>query len=157
MRSDEEDCDALPYAFLQSICRDNSMERERRDKYLSFWRERFENLNAVKSNRTDSRASRVRSGIGTRIHELLDSVGVKQRGGCGCKSMQQKLDMMSADEALKHRREIERHINSQAAKLSLGEKLTAFAKAAARGVLINPINPARSILNHVLRRARRGG
>lgn len=93
--------------------------------------------------------------VGTKIHELLSRIGIEQKQGCGCGSRQRQLDAMSIENIQSHREQIEAMLNAQAKQLTMKQKLAAFANAARQGIFINPLNPARSILDHAIRQAKR--
>lgn len=91
--------------------------------------------------------------VGTRIHELLTSIGIQQQRDCGCASRQRQLDALPIDAIQSQREQIESMLNAQAEKLTMKQKLTAFASAIKQGIIINPLNPARSILDHAIKQA----
>jgi hypothetical protein len=86
---------------------------------------------------------------------LIASVGLQETGGCGCKDLAAKMDAWGVAGCEEHRPEILEKLRLASKDVPIAKLLRAARKAMIRGLWINPVDPATSLLNHALKRAQR--
>jgi hypothetical protein len=92
-------------------------------------------------------------GVGTAITDLIQSLGMKPRPGCFCKSMARKMNNWGPAGCREHRDEIIAHLNRAYSEQSTWATIRAAYHAAASGAVfdwLNPLDPAGSLLDRAL-------
>lgn len=92
-------------------------------------------------------------GPGSHLKALLKSLGFTGALGCGCEAMAADMDRWGVAGCRRHRGEIEARLRAKAKEVGWGAKLAAGVRAAAGGLLLNPLDPVPGLLDEALRRA----
>lgn len=97
------------------------------------------------------------SGVGTELHRIFSALGIAKSDGCNCDEWIAKMNAWGPDGCEDHRDEILEHLKKSYAAInpSWAEKATIAAKALAMGIIINPLDPAGSLLNAAIRRSKK--
>lgn len=96
---------------------------------------------------------RRRQAPGAELARLIRSLGLRGESGCGCDDLAARMDAWGVGGCQRHREEILAHLRGRAAGLGWPDKLRAAGRAALRGLVVNPLDPASSLLDEALRRA----
>lgn len=92
-------------------------------------------------------------GVGTHLKLILTSLGLDESASCSCESWRARMDAWGPAGCRANRAAIETHLRAEAGAVGWVAKLKAGAKAAAAGLLLNPLDPAPGLLDEAVRRA----
>lgn len=97
------------------------------------------------------------SNLGISLASIISSLDVKKTAGCNCDEMMARMNAWGIEGCEEHREEILAHLNKAYAELnpSWADQARMGAKALAMGIVINPFDPAGSLLNAAIERARK--
>lgn len=95
------------------------------------------------------------AGPGTELKLLLDTLGVRPREGCACKSRMTQMNQWGVAGCEQNRDEIIRWLKDEAGKTRGWEKVKAAARAVVHGILLDPLNVEGSLLDYAVHRARK--
>ena len=76
-----------------------------------------------------------------------------ERMGCSCNSRARHMDQLGVAGCREHREEILAWLREEAGRRGWREKLAAGVRAAAGGIILNPLDAAGGLLDEALRRA----
>lgn len=94
---------------------------------------------------------------GRELRLLLAEMGIKTDDACPCTSREQLMNLWGVTGCRDRREVIEGWLRQEASRLGWGAKIGGWLQAARTGLVINPLNPAGSILDEALRRAEEAG
>lgn len=97
----------------------------------------------------------VACGPGTELMGLLDSLGITERDGCGCKANAKQMDAWGVEGCRKRLAEIVSLLRENASKLGWWKKLSTAAKAVTSGLafILDPLDPFGSLVREAIARA----
>jgi hypothetical protein len=95
-------------------------------------------------------------GPGTELKKIFAAFGISPSADCQCDAMVTQMNIWGPAGCEDHRGEILAHLNNAYAQLnpSWTEKSAMAAKALALGIIINPLDPAASVLDAAVARAK---
>jgi len=96
-------------------------------------------------------------GPGTELKKIIAAYRLVPTETCGCEAMIQQMNAWGIAGCREHRAEILAHLHKAYAELnpSWADQARMGAKALAMGIIINPFDPAGSLLNAAIERARK--
>jgi hypothetical protein len=94
-------------------------------------------------------------GPGTKLHELLESLGIRPAISCRCKEMMAQMDEWGVDGCRLHFTEIVNVMEEDAKRYKWADRVTAGGKVILEGLTfkVNPFNPIPSLVLEAIRRA----
>jgi len=102
-------------------------------------------------------------GVGWHLAQIIESLGMTPRGGCGCKALAREMDRLGPDKCRRNRSLFVEKLETNAKRYNWGDVATAVANAAKNAAvaavhlervwLPNPLDPYGSLLDEAIRRA----
>lgn len=102
---------------------------------------------------TPAKRPGVRRGVGTHLKLILGTLGLDESTSCSCESWRAKMDAWGTAGCRRNRAAIEAHLRNEARAVGWVATLKAGTRAAAAGLIFNPIDPAPGLLDLAISRA----
>ncbi len=95
------------------------------------------------------------SGVGTELKIMLNQLALVPRSGCECDAMADEMDALGVVGCRRERPRLVAHLEKAYAKLGLSrrQEIELWLKAIPVWIVVNPLDPAGSLLDEAIRRA----
>jgi hypothetical protein len=91
-------------------------------------------------------------GVGTELKDLLKSIGIEEKSGCGCSDMAAKMDKWGVEGCRTHRNDILKWLRGKQKEVTWVEKITIAKNVILNGLFFNPMDPAPGLLDEAIKR-----